>query len=175
MKFFFAPKKQAGAVLIISLIILLVITLMGLAGMQTTSLQEKMASNMRDQNIAFQAAESVLRDAEADILSSGRVSGLTGMTSSCTDGLCYGGQHGISVTDIVDETHVYRAHAVSYGTHSSNSTIAGVYAQPKYLITGAKIKVPGAASMWKYVYQVTAIAQGRQETTLSILNEVYVP
>lgn len=169
------PNKQSGAILVVSLIILLIMTLMGLTGMQTTSLQEKMSSNMRDQNIAFQAAESVLRDGEADILSSGRVSGLTGMTNDCTNGLCYGGQNGISVDDILDETNLYKTNAVLYGTHTANTVIAGVSAQPKYLITGAKIKVPGAASIWKYVYQVTAIAQGKQNTTVSILNEVYVP
>jgi type IV pilus assembly protein PilX len=168
-------KKQTGAILVVSLIMLLVMTLMGLSGMQTTSLQEKMSSNMRDQNIAFQAAESVLRDAEADIVSSGRVSGLTGMTNDCSSGLCYGGQNGISVDNILDDTNVYMANAVPYGTHSANPAITGISAQPKYLITGAKIKVPGAASIWKYVYQVTAIAQGKQDTTVSILNEVYVP
>lgn len=58
-------KKQYGAVLIVSMLILLVMTIIGLAGMQVTSLEEKMTGNMRDRNLAFQAAESALRAGEA--------------------------------------------------------------------------------------------------------------
>nr|WP_320136213.1 PilX N-terminal domain-containing pilus assembly protein [uncultured Amphritea sp.] len=57
-------KSEQGAVLIVSLIMLLVMTVIGLAGMEVTNLEEKMAGNMRDRNIAFQAAEATLNDAE---------------------------------------------------------------------------------------------------------------
>ncbi|MCX7100437.1 MAG: PilX N-terminal domain-containing pilus assembly protein, partial [Methylobacter sp.] len=55
--------NQSGAVLIISLIMLLLLTLIGTTAMQTSTLEEKMAGNLRDRDIAFQAAESALRDA----------------------------------------------------------------------------------------------------------------
>ena len=55
---------QQGAILVISLILLLVMTLLGLAAMQVTRMQERMAGNQRDVNIAFQGAEAGLRDAE---------------------------------------------------------------------------------------------------------------
>jgi len=57
--------KQTGAVLFISLIILLIMTLLGISGMQTTILEEKMAGNYRDSNKAFQSTESALRKHEA--------------------------------------------------------------------------------------------------------------
>jgi len=60
---------QSGVVLIISLIMLLLLTLIGTTGMQSTSLEEKMAGNMRDKNLAFQAAESALKAAEASLVS----------------------------------------------------------------------------------------------------------
>ncbi|MDT8372196.1 MAG: pilus assembly protein [Gammaproteobacteria bacterium] len=60
-------NKQTGAVLAISLIMLLLLTLIGTTGMQVTSLEEKMAGNMRDQILAFQAAESTLNFAEANL------------------------------------------------------------------------------------------------------------
>lgn len=60
-----SPHNQSGVVLIISLVILLLLTLLGLTGMQTTSLEEKMANNMRDKNIAFQAAEAALKIGES--------------------------------------------------------------------------------------------------------------
>jgi Tfp pilus assembly protein PilX len=51
---------QRGAVLIVGLVILLVITLLGITGQQHTVLQERMAGNMRQDNIALQAAEAAL-------------------------------------------------------------------------------------------------------------------
>jgi type IV pilus assembly protein PilX len=61
-------KQQSGIALIISLIILLLLTIIMIAAVRVTSLEERMAGNLRNQNIAFQAAESALREAEASIL-----------------------------------------------------------------------------------------------------------
>lgn len=58
------PRQERGSVLLVSLIILLVMTLIGVSGMRTTILEEKMAGNMRDADLAFQAAEAALRAAE---------------------------------------------------------------------------------------------------------------
>jgi type IV pilus assembly protein PilX len=60
----------SGAALFISLIFLLILTVIGLAGMQNTSLQEKMAGHMRERSLAFQAAESALRAGEAYLATS---------------------------------------------------------------------------------------------------------
>lgn len=51
-------KRQEGAVLVISLVLLLVLTLMGVAGMNTSTMQERMAANAQNSNRAFQGAES---------------------------------------------------------------------------------------------------------------------
>lgn len=59
------PKNQAGAVLFVSLIMLLVLTVIAVTAMQTTTLEEKMAGNLRDQTLAFQAAEAALRAGES--------------------------------------------------------------------------------------------------------------
>ena len=52
---------QRGAVLIISLIFLLLMTLVGVTAMQGTTMQERMSGNMQDRNVAFQASEAALR------------------------------------------------------------------------------------------------------------------
>ena len=58
----YVPKKfQSGAVLVITMVMLLLLTLIGTTGMSVTSLEEKMAGNIRDRNLAFQAAESALK------------------------------------------------------------------------------------------------------------------
>jgi type IV pilus assembly protein PilX len=48
---------------------LLLLTIIGLTGVQVTSLEEKMAGNSKDQNLAFQAAEAAIRAGEANIAS----------------------------------------------------------------------------------------------------------
>jgi type IV pilus assembly protein PilX len=55
---------QRGAVLVVALVFLLVSTVLGVTAMSSTNLQERMAGNLRDSNLAFQAAESALRDGE---------------------------------------------------------------------------------------------------------------
>jgi len=61
-----SAKGQKGAVLVIGLIILVVLTLLGVQGMRTNVAQERMAANMRERNVAFQAAESALRVGESE-------------------------------------------------------------------------------------------------------------
>lgn len=61
------PCRQQGVVLIVSLMLLVVITLLGVSGMRNTTLDERMAGNMRDLQLAFYAAESALREAEQQI------------------------------------------------------------------------------------------------------------
>ncbi|RZL14979.1 MAG: hypothetical protein EOO89_15280 [Pedobacter sp.] len=58
------PSKQRGVVLIIGLIMLLLLTVIGMAAVRGTSMQEQMAGNMRDHNLAFQSAEAALRAGE---------------------------------------------------------------------------------------------------------------
>ncbi len=57
--------KQSGTALLISLVILVVMTVLGLSAMSNTVLEAKMATNIQQRQIAFQAAEKALRDAEA--------------------------------------------------------------------------------------------------------------
>ncbi len=58
-------RSQSGAVLAITLIMLLLLTLIGVTSMQGTALEERMAGNVRDANLAFQAGEAGLRSGEA--------------------------------------------------------------------------------------------------------------
>lgn len=72
-----APRGQRGAVLIIALVMLLLLTLIGVAGLRDTQLQERMAGGAQDREIALQAAEAALREAE-EAVEDGDVSDLDG-------------------------------------------------------------------------------------------------
>jgi type IV pilus assembly protein PilX len=82
---------QSGAILIISLIMLLLVTIIGVTGSQVTGMEERMAGNMREQNSAFQAAEAGLRAGEAGsapvagTLPVGSCDGVGGFFYSITD------------------------------------------------------------------------------------------
>lgn len=60
-------RLQRGAALIISLVVLIIVTLVALAGAQRAMVDEKAARGGRDREVATQAAEAALRDAMADI------------------------------------------------------------------------------------------------------------
>ena len=78
-------NHKEGAVPIISLIMLLLLTIIGVTAIQTTSLEEKMAGNMRDQNLAFQAAESALRVGETETATIAASDFYTGSTNPLSD------------------------------------------------------------------------------------------
>lgn len=78
------PRHQKGALLIVALVMVLLMTIVGMTAIRGTGLQESMAGNMRERNITFQAAESGLRSGEA-------VVALTNKTlpaPDCTAGFC---------------------------------------------------------------------------------------
>lgn len=57
-------RGQRGVALVIALILLVVITLVGLAAVGDTLMQNKMASNLYDREVAFQSSEGALRAAQ---------------------------------------------------------------------------------------------------------------
>ena len=60
-----ARNDQDGMVLVTSLVILMILTMIGLSSVQGTSIQELIARNQRDSNLAFNAAETAIIEAEA--------------------------------------------------------------------------------------------------------------
>lgn len=81
-------RAQRGVALIVALVLLVVATLIGLAGMRNTTLQERMSANMYDRSLAFQRAEAALRAAEAAITASGKIDVLNGVDCSPGVALC---------------------------------------------------------------------------------------
>ena len=61
------PSKQQGAVLVMALMMLFVLTLIGVSSISTTSMEEKMSGNTRNRHLAFQSAESAIIAAERQI------------------------------------------------------------------------------------------------------------
>lgn len=73
--------RQEGAVLIVSLILLVVLTMLGISGIEATKLETRMAANVHDYNQAFQRAEAGLawtfRTCKQDLSNSEKVKEIT--------------------------------------------------------------------------------------------------
>lgn len=151
--------RQRGAVLVISLVILLVITTLAVGSMQNTMLEEKMAGNISDRNLAFQSAESAVREAEIyveGIVSLGDFSGV-------------GGLHGR--TDPEPNLHDQTVWATT-GMHVVAQTDFGAYENPRYFIkhTTTVTGTEGSLNMSGYgdnkgtgdvtIFRITARATG---------------
>lgn len=172
-------NRQHGVALITGLIFLVVLTLISVTAARMSSLEERMSGNMRDRSLAMQAAEMALRDAERDIRGGTRVpaiSGLTNFVSACTAGLCYNGSTGNvngtnwNTTPVWSVVNMTAAPSVAYGTNTGAAAIAGLSAQPRYIIEGIEKSGSGTAV---YFYRITVRAQGANANTVVWLQEVY--
>lgn len=64
---FSSPSRQSGISLLAVMLLLIIMTLLGLAMLRSSLLEERMSANLYDRSLAFQQAESALREAEARI------------------------------------------------------------------------------------------------------------
>jgi len=58
---------QRGAALIVALIFLIIMTILGISGIQTSTMETRMAGNSADRNRAFQASEFALQAGRNDL------------------------------------------------------------------------------------------------------------
>jgi type IV pilus assembly protein PilX len=79
----YRSRSQRGAVLIVALVLLLVLTVLGTAGIRDTTMEERMAGNFRDHAAALEAAETALRTGEGGV---GSTAVFTGLLFDGTDG-----------------------------------------------------------------------------------------
>ena len=81
------PATQRGVALIVVLILLLVMTLLGLASLRGSLLEDRMTSGEYDRSLGFQAAEGALREAEARLTTAG-IKAAFPTADPCVTGLC---------------------------------------------------------------------------------------
>jgi len=78
--------RQGGASLVVVMILLVVMTLLGLAVLRSTLLEERMSANLLDRSYAFQAAEAALRQGEA--VAGADTTRAAVPANGCTNGIC---------------------------------------------------------------------------------------
>lgn len=102
---------QSGIVLAVSLLLLLVLTLVGIAAIHSTTLDERLTSDQRDQEAAFQAAEAALRAGESLLqgVSAGDFSNSNGLYDASAAITWRSADWSNSGTDPTLKTIVYKA------------------------------------------------------------------
>lgn len=160
-------RRQRGVALITGLILMVVLTLLTIAAMRTTTLEELMARNARDRDLAFQAAEAALRAGEeeltAAVLPAFAVN--TGRTPRITDG---------TRPEYWTGTHPWATQSVAMGWQPQNTSAA-----PRYVIellsatSGTGGGLGFGALTDQGIYRVTARGAGSSANTFVILQAVY--
>ena len=113
------PRLNRGMVLVTSLVILLVITMLALSAVQSTSIQELISRNQRDSNLAFNAAETALVEAESIINSLSSLSYGDSVSPKIYDARSSG-----ALTNLWNSTYV----------NASSSNVDVVASQPVFVI-----------------------------------------
>ena len=167
---------QKGAVLIIGLLMLTVMTLIAVSSMQSSGLQTLMSNNMKDKMTAFEAAESAVRAAE-QFLDGGLLS-LGAFDANHSDGL---------IANLYDEAW----NEIDWATESVevNSVVldsaqqGGVKSAPRYVIQyiGPVVSDPnansviggGVVSSVIDMFKITAKGTGGSDNTEVILETMY--
>ena len=152
------PARQQGSLMLATLLILLVITMLGMASVDSTGLEMKMSSNSRVQQQVFEAAEYTLSWVENNVtisgfysnaqISNGAVGGSCGsicFTPTCTGGYCFLGAPGALPADPPNGLCSLAAPAVEPATDSTLwATGSGRY---------KTLAIPGTALTTKYIIE----------------------
>jgi type IV pilus assembly protein PilX len=159
----FNPRER-GAALIVALVMLLIMTVLGVSAMRSTTLQERMAGNLRDGNLAFQAAEAALREGENFL--EGTLPPFAG-----ANGL-------LQMQDGAGQAAFWNAH--NWGANSRTAAaVAGTTAAPRYVIEELPaVPVEGGSERFGPLpeigfYRVTARAVGGTTDAVSVLQTTY--
>ncbi|MCF6252213.1 MAG: PilX N-terminal domain-containing pilus assembly protein [Methylococcaceae bacterium] len=166
--------QQSGAVLVISLIMLLLLTLIGVTGTQVSSMEEKMAGNFKDQNMAFQAAESGLRAGETWVAVQGirPVPNNTGSTQVWT----LDSAATATTNNWWEERNAtwWSSNAVQFA-----ATLSDVKTKPYYLIEQQYFDKDSLTigmsndNSGRVLYRVTAKGTGGSDSTRALLQSTY--
>lgn len=181
-------RYQHGAVLIVSLIFLMVMTLFGVTAMQGTTQNERMSNNASQRSKAFEAAEAGLRDAEMYI--SLNVTDSTPFDDSTITGLCTVKTPAPDIAsywgDIYDwEDTIGGANAGSrlYMEDDAQELDESLSSQPRYVIErvrpvgvikGDDLEATKPRKSSKSLYRITVRSTGNTSDAVVILQSTYI-
>lgn len=189
--------RSRGFSLITTLILLVVVTALGIGASQMVLLSERSTRFDRDQQIAFQAAEAALIDAEFDIRgpnasANQRLASFSGDSGvGFVDGCGTGTSRGLCLPTAAGQKPVWYASTVDFTDQSPNATTVkfgdftdrtfsfgttGIRPEipPHYIIEVIPDATPGSsASSKRALYRVTAMGFGPRKETQAVLQMIF--
>ena len=147
-----AARGQRGAVLVISLLLLVVMTVLAIDAMRSANFNVALATNTQEQGRSFAVAESGLADAEAFILANHPSTPIFDWSASDTDGLFMPGDLAASPVTGVD----WSANNGAYETGASGSRYTVEYLGSFSVSGGSLTTGAGAGPEQRYLYLITA-------------------
>jgi Tfp pilus assembly protein PilX len=117
-----AHVRQRGVALPVALILLVIITLVGLAAVSGTVMQQRMTANFHDRGLAFQASEAALRQAASVIRAAAAPTGFSD---------CSPGSGNVCLANPFDEKNLPTITTVSATAFDAGSLKAD---QPQYIV-----------------------------------------
>jgi len=167
-----------GAILIVSLIILLVVTLIATTNMETSILEERMAGNIEDYNLAFQAAEASLEVGE-NWLSDQILLPVTSPDGTST--VVWDSEGPANMADTADWWQE-RTDAWWASNGDSITGLTGVASQPQYVIEqhftslqGQSLAIgTGEAPAQRIMHRITARGVGGNNTATVMMQSTYI-
>lgn len=166
------PKKQQGVVIILGLLLMLVLTVLGIASMGKASLSEKITSNSRETQVAFNAAESALKDGENWLADQTTI---VKSDATCQSGCTVWPKDTLTSSNYKNDSWWNSSNATSF-----SSTLSGVSTQPAYTLEEHAFipdeLSPDAASkgIGYYYYKVTSKGIGANINSKVYLESIYV-
>jgi type IV pilus assembly protein PilX len=159
--------------MVVSLLLLLVMTVLALTASQTTTLQERMAGNARDTDLAFQAAEAGLRDAEARLAALARV-GTSGKPDDCDRGsACEIKQRDMLFKPDFARTDTFYTRQYADDEQQITEVVSDpqIFTEKRGEVRGSlSIGVPGGTGTAYYAHTVRA--KGGTETSTVVLQSI---
>ena len=180
-------RGQRGLSLVTTLLFMVAALMLGVSVLSVNVMQERTIGNTKDRDLAFQAAEAALRDAEADLAKN--ITADTVFTAACTNGLCTPPSQravplSVPVYDADAGLNWGNANQVRrYGQYTTaTAPFPSVSAQPGYVIERVgNLGTPPGESMLQGLapaqagigYRITARALGAREESVVILQSMY--
>jgi type IV pilus assembly protein PilX len=167
--------RQSGAALIVSLLLLLVLTVLGIVMMQTSRMQERMAGNTRDLNLAVQGAEGGLRYGEAVVAAYADAPVSVG-TIPCT--VCQQGTLPVAIYDPAQFNWLANATAFGTGGVAGAALAPPLSSEPLYTIEEAgfapySLNTGTGESDGRAFYQITSYSTGLSGNATTVLQSTY--
>jgi type IV pilus assembly protein PilX len=166
------PVRQRGAVLVVALLMLLVMTILGVTAMQMSRMEERMAGNSRDTNLAFQGAEAGLRDGEE------RVRVLTIRPATCITALCSVWRRNYLPADLRAQSDSWwLTNSLEFGVTGTRE-VTNTTRDPHVVVEDLGF-VPDSLSVGhgppegRNFYRVTAQSQGASVSAQALLESTY--